>query len=240
MHSTCRLCGFSKPGTLTVKYDWQLSPPAPPVDLAALSKDADPRWVTYHTPWNPKGLRRPHMYVSHSVPSSQLPAHSRHIADQWLRATWPESDGKPALWTDELIPFVFDSAIPVMIEIIDPSWGFWSSLLEAAKEQAHVRARGEADSAVGDKKELWGAEKPFPWIGATLSMNMEIKKRLPVGGVPYLMVRAVMKRLIDNRADYELTILDEQGDLVAVGNQVTMVLPIGVKSDKKNLDGVKL
>lgn len=211
-----------------------MSPPPPAVNLEALKKDKDPGWVTYRTPWDPKGLRKPHMYVSHSVPITQPATHGYHTTDQWIRAKWPEPSRKPAKWTDEMIPFILDIAAPILPHSIDESLGSWNRIINAGKLQAAARARGESDNDMGYIDDQTGLKRPFPYVASTLNITVEVKKRLPKEGVEYVALRASMKRLTDDRMDYELLIHDEQGDLVAVGSQVMVCMPISVKQEKKH------
>lgn len=50
--------------------------------------------------------------------------------------------------------------------------------------------------------------------------NIEFKKLLPPQGVDWLFVRARAKQIKDGRMDVEVTILDEESELVALSNHV--------------------
>ncbi|KAF2098600.1 hypothetical protein NA57DRAFT_39122 [Rhizodiscina lignyota] len=58
----------------------------------------------------------------------------------------------------------------------------------------------------------------------TLLLNLDVKKALPPDGVDYLFVRAQSKQIKNGRHDIEVTILDEQGDLVALSHHVVLVV----------------
>lgn len=138
-----------------------------------------------------------------------------------------------------MIPFVMDMAAPTMPDLIDPSCGAWNELIERGRLQAQARARGQSDNDARCTDDE-GVQHTFPWIASTISMTTEIKRRLPNGGVRCLMLRASSKTLIDNRTDYELILMDERGELIAVGSQVMVIMPVGVKQDKKRVADPKL
>jgi acyl-CoA thioesterase len=63
----------------------------------------------------------------------------------------------------------------------------------------------------------------------TVVLNLEIKKVLPPDGVDFLFVRARAKQIKNGRADLEVVILDEDGELVALSHHVALIL-----SSKRN------
>lgn len=74
-----------------------------------------------------------------------------------------------------------------------------------------------------------GQEAPFSrqetfWY-PTLSMNLDIKKSLPNEGVEWLFLRTMARKIHNGRLDLQVTILDEEGDLVALASHINMVLP---------------
>ena len=77
----------------------------------------------------------------------------------------------------------------------------------------HVR-----DAITGEKKPL--ARFWYP----TVVLNVEIKKALPEEGLEWLFVRSRSKMIKNGRLDIEVVILDQLGDLVALGHQVALVL----------------
>ncbi|KAL8789848.1 MAG: hypothetical protein Q9213_000916 [Squamulea squamosa] len=58
----------------------------------------------------------------------------------------------------------------------------------------------------------------------TVLLNLEVKKALPEEGVEWLFVRVRAKRIVNGRMDLDVTVLDEEGDLVAVSNHVCLIL----------------
>ena len=58
----------------------------------------------------------------------------------------------------------------------------------------------------------------------TLVLNLDIKKLLPSEGVEWLFVRVVAKSIRNGRKDLDVTILDQEGELVATSQHVALVM----------------
>jgi acyl-CoA thioesterase FadM len=58
----------------------------------------------------------------------------------------------------------------------------------------------------------------------TVTLNIDFKKQLPAGGVEWLYSRVQTKAVRNGRLDIGITIMDEDGEVVALGNQVALVL----------------
>ena len=58
----------------------------------------------------------------------------------------------------------------------------------------------------------------------TVTMDLDVKKKLPAAGVEWLRLRVASKVIQDGRYDMELVVFDEQGDLVAIGHHVAMLV----------------
>ncbi|GKZ38622.1 hypothetical protein AbraIFM66950_010956 [Aspergillus brasiliensis] len=76
-------------------------------------------------------------------------------------------------------------------------------------------AAAEASGGGGAKGLFW-----FP----TVTLNIDLKQRLPEEGVEWLYSRVYTKMLRDGRTDLDVTVLDERGDVVALSTQVGLVL----------------
>lgn len=70
-----------------------------------------------------------------------------------------------------------------------------------------------------------GANNGF-YAYPTLSMSLEVKKLLPSEGVKWLFVRARAKQIKNGRFDAEVTIHNENLELVAVSHQVSSVIDL--------------
>lgn len=96
---------------------------------------------------------------------------------------------------------------PDLLELLDASrkGGAAAKTAEAEKIKAY--------SGLGTS--MW-----FP----TIVMNLEVKKALPEEGVEWLAVRATSKQIKDGRFDFDVTIRDVDGDLVALSHHSSMIL----------------
>ncbi|OJZ80779.1 hypothetical protein ASPFODRAFT_147545 [Aspergillus luchuensis CBS 106.47] len=72
------------------------------------------------------------------------------------------------------------------------------------------------EAAVGGGKGLFW----FP----TVTLNIDLKKRLPEEGVEWLYSRVYTKKVRDGRTDLDVTVVDDKGDVVALSTQVGLVL----------------
>ncbi|KAG2412614.1 hypothetical protein HFD88_010171 [Aspergillus terreus] len=78
----------------------------------------------------------------------------------------------------------------------------------------------DAMSSAATEEETRHKPKWYP----TVTMNIDFKKRLPPGGVPWLYSRVHSKRVVNGRMDLDVVVLDEAGDVVALGSQVGLVV----------------
>ena len=74
---------------------------------------------------------------------------------------------------------------------------------------------------------------------ATQSLNMDIVKQLPEEGVKWVLLRAEAKAIKDGRLIVEVTIMDEQLNLIAYGKGVDMLIPAQRWVDQSNRGAAK-
>ena len=67
-------------------------------------------------------------------------------------------------------------------------------------------------------------EKSRPFWYPTLLLNLDIKKSLPPGGVKWLQVRAMMKKIQNGRLDLEVFVHDANGELIGLSHHVGFIL----------------
>lgn len=120
----------------------------------------------------------------------------KSVSDEWVR--W--SSGEK--FTQESLGFVCDN-FPLVIE-------------SYVKDSPYDLKEGKE----GKRNEMSPARFWYP----TLLLNLDVKKALPPEGADYLFVRAQTKQIKKGRHDIEVTILDEQGDLVALSHHVVLVV----------------
>ena len=58
----------------------------------------------------------------------------------------------------------------------------------------------------------------------TLLLNIDFKKALTEEGVEWLFSRVITKQIKNGRSDIDITIMDEQGDIVALSQHVALVV----------------
>ncbi|KAL5364644.1 thioesterase-like superfamily-domain-containing protein [Aspergillus floccosus] len=116
------------------------------------------------------------------------------VIDQWARFT--PGGRRDARWTNAAVAFLVDM-FPMALD------GF-----DAMSSTVEVDTRHKP------------ASKWYP----TVTMNIDFKKRLPAGGVPWLYSRVHSKRVVNGRTDLDVVVLDEEGDVVALSSQVGLVV----------------
>ena len=94
-----------------------------------------------------------------------------------------------------------------------PTLGYISDMFPQIVENLYPASTLTASFASPEK--LW-----YP----TLVLNLDIKKLLPPEGVEWLFVRVVAKSIRNGRKDLDVTILDQDGGLVATSQHVALVM----------------
>ncbi|KAI1343166.1 thioesterase-like superfamily-domain-containing protein [Xylariaceae sp. FL0016] len=205
---------------------WSLQPPPPPppADLARLGgrgagagagagagDQDDPHWVRWTNLPFPT-LRKAVNRVEVYLPRAGPPQPA--LVDEWLRLQGGER------FTDAAMGFVAD---------------IWPQMIERLDVEAQQQQRGTKGGNGGGG----GAKKPWLWF-PTLVLNLDIKKALPPGGAEWLFVRVQAKRIQNGRFDYEVVIMDEGGDVVALSHHVAMVMDGSRNTAKRRTAGSKI
>ena len=187
--------------------EYTLSPHACPADVARLAADQDPRWVMFNNPYSTNGFSKASSHLKFHLPT-QGPPHPS-ITDEWIT---PIRTGER--FTDDILGFVADQW-PHMCENYRPGSRYSAeAIIEAARQ------RRENSGAQPPGPNRWQTPFYYP----TLQFGLEFKKSLPPTGVEWLFVRARTRSIKNGRFDVEITILDEEGDIVALGNQVNFIV----------------
>ncbi|KAI0484028.1 thioesterase-like superfamily-domain-containing protein [Xylariaceae sp. FL0804] len=189
--------------------NWSLDPPPLPVDLARLDREGSDdnytRWQGKPFPKLRKAVNRCRFY---------LPRYGQprpNVVDEWLRLDSGER------FTNESLGFVAD-IWPQMIEVM---------AVRAQESTAHGSGGsggGEGGKPLNDQEQQQQKNQQVWLWFPTLTLNLDVKKALPPGGVDWLFVRVQAKRIKNGRYDYEVVILDEGGDVVALSHHVAMVV----------------
>ena len=189
--------------------DYTLSPPAG-ANVSKLATDEDSRWISFSILYHPKSFTRAQAHLKYAMPSSGSPPPS--IMDEWIT---PISSTEK--FTNIILGFIADQW-PQMAENYRPDSPHKCNGIVARA----IRAR-EGTSIKNDV----GWKSPF-WY-PTLLMNIEFKKLLPPQGVEWLFVRARAKQIRDGRMDVEVTVLDEESEIVALSNHVCFIVDLAPK-----------
>ncbi|KAJ5166618.1 uncharacterized protein N7482_005399 [Penicillium canariense] len=199
---------------------WTLHPtPAPgslaggKVDLPALGRTGnDGAWTKLNPPF--PEFRRAAAQLELYGPGtgkSQRQHTGTMAVDQWARFR-PGGD-QSGRWTDAAVAYLVDM-FPMALDGLD-----------TMSATAVAKAKGEPVSEQMAK--FW-----YP----TVTLNIDMKKRLPAGGVEWLYSRIVTKVVRDGRTDLDVTVLDENGEVIALSTQVGLVVSASRNVGSRKLD----
>lgn len=139
-------------------------------------------------------MRKTSHHVEVYVPKENNMAPRTGYIEQWVRF---KPYGQYTMWTNDAVGFLCDT-FPAMLQTWDKQpW------------------LNDKDPQKGEKKVFW-----YP----TILLNIEFKKRLPPGGVEGLYTCVQAKMLEKGRMDFNISILDEHGDIVALSNHVCLIV----------------
>lgn len=238
-----RISNLSFPGQ-TLETGWRLSPQLCRVDLKALAVDSDPSWTSYHTAFSPSSYRRAVSYVKNYIPT-QWPAEFKYI-EQWVTPGWDctpsgsrDTHKEEAQWTTDMLPFIADMNLPVQENFVIPvagrklPLGSIAATLRFASAQKKARLEGILNwrDLPDDGQDVTMYANSF--ANATLSLSIEIKKKLPTEGVRWLCLRSEIIRVQQGRMDLEVLVFDESMELVAISHQVGQIIPPVDKNQRK-------
>lgn len=130
--------------------------------------------------------------------------------DQWARFR-PGGDIE-GRWTDAAVVYLLDM-FPMALD------GF-----DTMSATAVAQAKGE--EVAEQKAKFW-----YP----TVTLNIDMKKHLPAEGVEWLYSRIATRVVRDGRTDLDVTVLDRDGEVVALSTQVGLVV-----SASRNLGSRKM
>lgn len=187
---------------------WKTHPDPPPgslpdggIDFAALARTGrDGAWAKLDPPF--PEFRRAASQLELYGPGkgeAQQRRTGTFTIDQWARF---RPGGDPdARWTDATVPFLLDM-FPMALD--------WFDTMSAT---AVAEAQGEK---VPEKQaKFW-----YP----TVTLNIDMKKHLPAEGVEWLYSRIVTRVVRDGRTDLDVTVLDQNGDVIALSTQIGLVV----------------
>ncbi|KAI9924137.1 hypothetical protein MW887_007377 [Aspergillus wentii] len=194
---------------------WAVYPPTHPgtgpegkVNLGNLSSTGqDGEWTRQVAPF--PDFRRATQQLELFGPDSK--AKKSQVVDQWARFR-PGGD-QGGRWSNEAVVFLTDM-FPMALDGLDS--------MSAA-------ASGVYAQDTTDKKQL--AKFWYP----TVTLNIDLTKRMPVEGVEWLYSRVQIKVVRNGRTEIEVAILDEAGETVAFSTQVGLVVSASRNVGKRSM-----
>lgn len=174
------------------------------VNLSALAQNQeDGNWMRLGLPHPAMfALRNTELYGPRIASPATVESHAEKVVDQWARFA---PFGKVVRWSNEAVVFLLD-VFPAALERL--------GALEALRISDENASRGKLSSNEGTG--------PF-WY-PTVTLNIDLKTRLPAEGVEWLYSRVETRMLRNSRADLEVTVLDPKGGLMATSSQVALVV----------------
>lgn len=223
---------MSLEGTFTKPTGWQLSPPpSVSANLEEIKNDTSPTHFGYNLKWENTSFRKGATYMKFYLPKVQR---AKNEFDQWATPAW-EDDELPngAAWDNDLLHYLVDTSLPITNSLIQnpktPGLTWHEALVRDAILQRKARQEGRSDAIV-DEGTSDGTM--IPYIFATVAITTEQIKPVPEG-CKWLFVRASTRTLINDRMNMDVTVLDEDGQLVAFSNHIMQVVPSATKNAKK-------
>ena len=193
-----------------VSYDtnYRLAPAAAPADILKLASGTESHWTKWAFPWHAKSFLKPYTHFHFYIPINGPPHPS--LTDVWITP-----GNKDDAFTTEILGSIAD-IWPRMVENYCPESEWSTTSLVSRALRGRETSSIDADFGLG--------RHPQAFWYLTLSMTLEIKKLLPPQGVKWLFMRAQAKGIRNGRMDTEVTILDQNSELVALSHHVCLVI----------------
>lgn len=209
---------------ITLETGWEVSPaaalPRPLPDFAALLRETssgggggDGFWEEQRAPASGmfRSLQNWRFFLPRGGPLEP------GVVDMWVCRSNGERVRQAAL------PYVVDS-FPYSLHtfLMSPEL---RAMLAAPREKAGGDAKVEETHQRNEQRAgLW-----FP----TVVMNLEVKTALPEEGLEWLAVRVQSKLIKDGKFDTDVLVRDQDGEVVALAQQVSMILSMERNTAKR-------
>ncbi|KAI9687192.1 MAG: hypothetical protein M1820_010508 [Bogoriella megaspora] len=205
---------------VSFKTNWDLTPAPIEASISKLASDEDPRWISYQTPYHEDTFRRAQSYLKQYVP---LELQDPSFLDQWITPSDPQ-----ATFTNDDIAFVADISLP----ILDNYFPGFCTGSHANTIACGLQQKADRENGINRVPDVSSGSYESKAMIMTLASTIEIKKRLPENGVRWLFMRAQAKQIKGGKLSMEVSVLDENGDLVALSSQVLPI--IDLERQKRN------
>ncbi|KUI57255.1 hypothetical protein VP1G_04497 [Cytospora mali] len=204
---------------ITLETGWEVSPaaalPSPLPDFAALktSQTGDGFWEEQKTPPGRtfRSLHNWRFFLPRCGPREP------GVVDMWVC----RSNGERVLQAG--LPYVVDS-FPYNVHtfLVSPEL---RELLETPREDGGDAKVKDAHQRNEQRAGLW-----FP----TIVMNLEMKTAIPEEGLEWLAVRVQSKLIKDGKFDTDVMVRDKDGEVVALSQQVSMIVSMERNTAKRS------
>ncbi|EXJ75701.1 uncharacterized protein A1O5_00208 [Cladophialophora psammophila CBS 110553] len=205
---------------LSLDTQYQLWPPALPVDLSLLSAQGHDTNYTIRANDPFPSFRRAAQNIQIFLvqpdrrPQPGRSGRPRAIVDQWVRFAPKTPSLNPdgsltGRWTNDALGFLVDM-FPQIVE----------SYVNPFVEEAAIGQYSEFEL----KTFLESNEPRAKFWYPTLALNLDVKKLLPEEGVEWLFVRVMAKVIRNGRFDLNIEVWDEAGELVASSTHASLIV----------------
>ncbi|KAL9610245.1 MAG: hypothetical protein Q9167_005041 [Letrouitia subvulpina] len=181
-------------------------------DLTKLLDGSDPDWVGYSVPWHPHSFLKGITHFQFFSPVKALSP--KNITEVWVR--FSRNDQR---FTTEMLGSLADHWRRMIENYVPES--AWNN------EQLPKRAI----QAAKEGRQILGYSTSYGY--PTLAMHLEVKKKLPSKGAPWLFMRARSTKIKNGRFDAEVTIMDEEMEVVALSHQISFITKSMQIADRK-------
>jgi len=197
--------------SLNTAYSFHPSP-LPIESTQALRRDNEPNWTFVEKKFSK--FRKAGGHVKTYLPRNGQVAQA--LIDQWLCFENGER------FTQEALGYLVDT-FPQIMESANGQDDLEKEMEKLQAQSASSPAMPNNSTSdepnLGPEKSQW-AHFWYP----TVILNIDIKKALPPGGVEWLFSRVRAKRIHNGRMDLEVTVLDVEGDVVALSTHVALIV----------------
>lgn len=199
---------------ISVPSSWKVYPPAPTPSAPEVERlGYGPNHES--NPWKKHNLQHPDFRRAGRQTETYYPqaTHLPGVKDQWSRLRPVGPKGGEGRWTDESLAYLVD-IFPATLETLEV----------AGNEQLKKDVKEEDPEK----------RTPVPFWFPTVSLTVDFKRSLPEEGIEWLYSRVTSKQVKNGRSDIEVVVLDEAGEVVAIAQQVGLVMDAGRNVGQKS------
>jgi hypothetical protein len=203
---TLKIVGYATQFNASARINTGFSFPTPPlldplprtVDFRKLASNTDPNWIVHSTPYHPAHKVKSQTQCRYALPRAGMP--SPTVSDGWIAPIQPGER-----FTNVSLGWLADQ---------------WPQGVPDYRPEGP--GGREEYGLLNTPKGIWRANMWYP----TLTMDVELKKPLPVEGVEWVFVRSRATGIRDGRMALEVWVFDMGLEIVAVSHHVCFVIEL--------------